>query len=118
MEEIFDGAAAQFGESLPRIAGAIVLLVLGLIAARIAGGIIGRALHRVGIDSLADKYNVHATIARAGIEPPVSRLLARVARLVLSLVVVVAAISLLGLAGSMSLSTRRCSSSPSCSPPW
>jgi small-conductance mechanosensitive channel len=99
VEEIFDRAAGELGESLPRIAGAIVLLVLGLIAARIAGSIIGRTLHGFGIDALADKYNVHATIGRAGIQPPVSRLLARIARLVLSLVVVVAAISLLGLAG-------------------
>jgi hypothetical protein len=67
VEEIFDRAAGELGESLPRIAGAIVLLVLGLIAARIAGGIIRRTLQGIGIDALADKYNVHATIARTGI---------------------------------------------------
>jgi small-conductance mechanosensitive channel len=61
--------------------------------------VIGRVVRGVGVDALADRYRIHATLARAGIQPPLSRFLARIGRVVLSIVVVVAAVSMLGLAG-------------------
>ncbi len=99
MNEILDRATAQLGESLPRIAGALLLLVIGLLVAWLIGIVARRTLQAAGIDGLADRYHVHRTLARAGIQPPLSRLIGRVTRIVLSVVVIVAALSLLGLAG-------------------
>jgi small-conductance mechanosensitive channel len=99
VNEILDRAASELGEFLPRLAGAVLLLVLGLVAAGIAGALARRALAAAGIDELADRFGVHRTLGRGGIAPPLSRLLGRIARIVLSIVVIVAAVSLLGLAG-------------------
>ena len=86
------------GEALPRIGGALLLLVLGLLVARLAGRFARRALNALGIDDLAERFGVHEVLARVGIERPFSRLMGRVVRLSLSVVVVFAAVSLLGLA--------------------
>ena len=86
------------GEALPRIGGALLLLALGLLVARLAGRFARRALNALGVDDLAERFGVHEVLARVGIERPLSRLMGRVVRLSLSVVVVFAAVSLLGLA--------------------
>lgn len=101
--EILDRAAATLGEALPRIGGAVLLLVLGLVVARLAGRLARRALEALGADTLADRFGVHEVLARVGIERPLSRLAGRIVRVVLTLVVIFAAVSLLGL-GALSAS--------------
>ena len=95
---ILDDAGRTFGEALPRIAGAVLLLVVGLIVASVAGRVARRALSRLGVDDLAERFRVHETLARVGLEPPLSRLLGRVVRIAIAVAVVFAAVSLLGLA--------------------
>ena len=86
------------GEALPRIGGALLLLVLGLLVARLAGRFARRALTALGVDDLAERFGVHEVLARVGIERPFSGLMGRIVRLSISVVVVIAAVSLLGLA--------------------
>jgi mechanosensitive ion channel-like protein len=100
---ILDTAGETLGGALPRIGGALVLLVLGLVVARIVGRLSRRALAAVGGDDLGERYRVHEVLARVGIQPPLSRVVGRVVWIVLAIVVVFAAVSLLGL-GALSAS--------------
>lgn len=100
---ILDTAGETLGGALPRIGGALVLLVLGLVVARIVGRLSRRAFAVVGGDDLAERYRVHEVLARVGIQPPLSRVVGRVVWIVLAIVVVFAAVSLLGL-GALSAS--------------
>ena len=100
---ILDRAAATLGEALPRIGGALLLLVIGLVAARVLARLARRALEALGADGLADRFGVHDVLARVGIERPLSRLVERIVRIVLTVVVIFAAVLLLGL-GALSAS--------------
>ena len=94
---IFDRARASLGESLPGILGAIVLLVVGLLLAMLAGRLTRRALVAMGLDGLAERYGVHDVIARLGFQRSLSHLIGTAVRVALSVVVLVASLSLLGL---------------------
>ena len=96
--DILSNAGETLGEALPRIGGAIVLLVVGVLVARLVGRFARRGLAAVGVDDLAERFGIHDVLARVGVDRPLSRLLGRVIRIVLTVVVVFAAISLLGLA--------------------
>jgi small-conductance mechanosensitive channel len=95
---VLSNAGETLGEALPRIGGAIVLLVVGVVVARLAGRFARRGLEAVGVDDLAERFGIHDVLARVGIDRPLSRLLGRLIRIVLTVVVVFAVISLLGLA--------------------
>jgi len=94
---ILERAGQSLGESLPRIAGAFVLLVVGLLVAWIVGRVARRVLDKVGLDDLAARFGINRALTRLGLTAPASRLIASTLRIVLSVVVVVAALSLLGL---------------------
>jgi small-conductance mechanosensitive channel len=95
---IVSRAAESLGQSLPRIGGALVLLVLGLIVARLAGRIVRRVLQALEVDKLAERYKVNDVLARAGLPRSLAHLLGRAVRIALMVVVVVASVSLLGFA--------------------
>ncbi len=94
---VLERAKASLGESLPGLAGALVLLVLGLLAAWILGRVASRALGAIGLDNLAERFGIHDVVERIGFERSLSRLIGRAVRLAVSVVVVMAAVSLLGL---------------------
>jgi small-conductance mechanosensitive channel len=96
---ILERAAATLGEALPRIGGALLLLVLGLLAARLADRLVRRALLAIGVDGLAERFGVHDVLAGVGLPRSLAAVLGRLVRITLAVVVVVAALSLLGLAG-------------------
>lgn len=95
---ILDRAANSLGQALPRIGGAIVLLVLGLILASLAGRLVGRALAAAGLDGLAARFGIDRALARVGSSRSVSQLLGAAVRIGLVVVTVVAAVTLLGFA--------------------
>ena len=97
LADVLDRALNTIGESLPRIGGAILLLLVGVIVARILGRLTRRALVAVGADELAERHGVHDVLARVGIERPLSRVAGRIVRIGLTVVVIFAAVSLLGL---------------------
>ena len=85
-------------QSLPRFVGAVVLLVVGLIVVRLVARVIRKALAVAGIDDHAERLRVHDALGRAGFGRPLSGAIELAVRLTLTLVVVFAALSLLGLA--------------------
>ena len=99
MTSILERAGATLGEALPRIGGAILLLVVGLVVASLAGRLVRRALLALGVDGLAERFGVHDVLARVGLPRSLAEVLGRLVRMTLAVVVVVAALSLLGLAG-------------------
>jgi len=94
---ILDRAGDSLGGFLPRLGGALLLLVLGIVVARLLGRLVRRALEGAGLDTLAERYGANEVIDRAGLGDSLSRLVASAVRIGLSLVVIFAALSLLGL---------------------
>ena len=94
---ILERAGESLGGSLPGLAGAIVLLVVGLLAARLVRRLLVRGLTAAGLDGLAERWGIHDVLTRVGLERSLARLIGTVARVGISVVVVIAALSLLGL---------------------
>ena len=95
---ILDTASDQLGSALPRVAAALLLLVAGVIVARIAGRLVRKALIGLGLDSAVERWHLPATLERAGLGRSLARIVGVVVRISLTVVVVFAALSLLGLA--------------------
>ena len=94
---VVDRATDSLGEFLPRLGGGLLLLVIGIVAARIVGRLLERALLATGMDDLADRFGVAEVLDKAKLGRSLSRLIGRAVRLGLTAVVVFAALSLLGL---------------------
>jgi small-conductance mechanosensitive channel len=93
----YDRAGDQFGQFLPRLGGALLLLIVGLIAAIVIGRIVRGALVRAGLDRFADRTNTNALLAQAGLGSSLAALIGTAVRLSVVVVAVFAALSLLGL---------------------
>ncbi len=94
---ILDQAGNQLGGFLPRFGGALLLLVVGLLLARLARTVLAKLLRGAGLDGAAEGVGVGDVLARVGLDRSLSSVVASAIRLVLSVVVVFAALSLLGL---------------------
>jgi small-conductance mechanosensitive channel len=94
---VFDRSGDQLGEFLPRLGGALALLVIGLLVAILLGRIVRRGLMRVGLDRFADRTGTQSLLAQAGLGDSLSALIGTAVRLSVVVVVVFAALSLLGL---------------------
>jgi small-conductance mechanosensitive channel len=94
---ILERAGDSLGEALPRLGGALVLLVVGILLALLAGRLVRQALLATGLDSLAERAGVHDVLARLGLERSLALLIGVAVRIALVVVAVVAAVSLLGL---------------------
>jgi small-conductance mechanosensitive channel len=97
LADILSRAGDTLGDFLPQLGGALALLVIGLLAARLIGALVRRALTRARLDELAGRWHVDDTLERAGLRTSLAGLCGRVVRIVLSVVVVFAALTLLGL---------------------
>lgn len=94
---VFGQAGQQLGGFLPRLGGAIALLLIGILLARILSRTLIKVLQGAGLDSLAERGGVSDVLDRAGLGRSLARVLGRALRIALTLVVVFAAVSLLGL---------------------
>jgi small-conductance mechanosensitive channel len=94
---IVDRAADTLGGFLPRLGGALVLLVIGIVVARILGKLLARGLRGAGLDALAERVGAADVLERARLGRSVSALVGRALRIGLTIVVLFAALSLLGL---------------------
>lgn len=94
---IIDQAGEQLGGFLPRLGGALLLLVVGVILARLVARLVRRALQAAGLDSAAESWGVADVLARAGLGRSLARVLGVALRISLTVIVVFAALSLLGL---------------------
>ena len=95
--DILDQAGNQLGTFLPRLGGALALLLIGIVAARIVARILGKTLNAFGLDDLAERWGVHDALERGGLPRSLTRVLVVAIRIGLTLVVIFAALSLLGL---------------------
>jgi small-conductance mechanosensitive channel len=93
----YDSAGDQFGHFLPRLGGALLLLIIGLIAAIVAGRIVRGALRRAGLDRFADRTNTNALLAQAGLGDSLAALIGTAVRISIVIIALFAALSLLGL---------------------
>lgn len=94
---ILGRAGEQLGGFLPRLGGALVLLVVGLLLTRLLARLLVRAMRGLGLDDLAERGGVHEVLDRAGLGRSLARVIGRAIRIALTLVVIFAALSLLGL---------------------
>lgn len=97
LSNILDRAAETLGQFLPRLGGALLLLGGGLLVARIVARALARGLSAAGLDRLGERFRVHDALERLGLVRSLTHLLGVAARTGLSLVVVFAALTLLGL---------------------
>jgi small-conductance mechanosensitive channel len=94
----FDRAADQLGDFLPRLGGALLLLIVGLLASIVLGRLTRRALTRAGLDRFADRSGTSELLDHAGLGTSLSALAGTAVRLTVVVVVSFAALTLLGLA--------------------
>lgn len=94
---VLDRAAASFGTYLPRLAAAVLVLVVGVLVATVIGRVVRRVLVRAGLDDLAVRHGVDEMLARLGLDRSLAALTARAVRLAVLVVTVVVAVSTLGL---------------------
>jgi len=94
---VIDEAGNQLGGFIPRLGGALLLLVIGIVIVRVLARLLRRGLRMAGVDSAAERWGVSDVLARAGLGRSLSHVLAVAVRISLTVVVVLAALSLLGL---------------------
>lgn len=94
---VLDQAGEALGGFLPRLGGALVLLLVGILLAALAGRLVRGALQRAGVDRAAERFGASDALERAGLGRSLGRLLGRAIRIGLTLIVIFASLSLLGL---------------------
>jgi small-conductance mechanosensitive channel len=94
---VLDEAGNQLGGFIPRLGGAVLLLVVGIVIARLLARLLRRGLRMAGLDSTAERLGVADVLERAGLGRSLAHVIAVAVRISLTVVVVFAALSLLGL---------------------
>jgi small-conductance mechanosensitive channel len=94
---ILGRAGESLGSFLPRLGGALALLLIGVLLVRLVARLLIKAMQKVGLDDLAERAGVHDALARAGLGRSLARVIGRALPVALTLVVIFAALSLLGL---------------------
>ena len=95
---VLDRAGDTLGEFLPQLAGAFALLVIGLLVAALVGRVVRRALIAARVDELSERWGVQETLNRVGLRSSLATITGSAVRLIISVMVVFAAVALLGLA--------------------
>jgi small-conductance mechanosensitive channel len=94
---ILERAGETLGDFLPQLAGALALLLIGLVFARLIGRVVRRGLRAAGLDDLAERWHVSDTLERAGLQRSLAGISGAAVRIVVSVIVVFAALTLIGL---------------------
>ena len=94
---ILDQAGNQLGGFIPRLGGALALLIIGLIVARLLGKLLATALRAADLDAIAERAGISDVLERAGLSRSLASVISVAIRLAVSVVVIFAALSLLGL---------------------
>ena len=95
---ILEKSGDQLGDFLPRLGGALALALVGLLVAALLGRLTRAALIRLKFDVGAERIGLSAILERAGLGDSPARLVGTAVRISVSVVVLFAALSLLGLA--------------------
>lgn len=91
---------------LPNLFGALALLLIGWLVARLVQFVIGGLLRRLRLDLLTERVGVSRLLSNAGLDPSASNLLARLAYWLILFVFVLAAAESLGLVGIAEMLNR------------
>jgi small-conductance mechanosensitive channel len=94
---ILDRAGDSLGGYLPRLGGALLLLFAGLLLAAIIRRALVKLLQAAKVDELGERWGVHEILGNLGLDRSLSVLIARAVRIAIVVVVLFAALSLLGL---------------------
>jgi hypothetical protein len=94
---VLDQAGNQLGGFIPRLGGALFLLLVGIVLARVFARLLRRGLRMAGLDSASERWGVADVLERAGLGRSLAHVIAVAVRISLTVVVVFAALSLLGL---------------------
>lgn len=94
---ILGQAGEGLGGFIPHLGGAIALLIIGLIVVRLLSRALAKLMQAAGVDDLATRGGVTRVIQQAGLGDSLAAVIARAIRIALSVVVIFAALSLLGL---------------------
>jgi small-conductance mechanosensitive channel len=94
---ILGQAGQELGAFIPRLAGALALLLIGLLIARLIARVLLHVLQAAGLDRFAENAGVVTVLERSGLGRSLAALIARAVRVGLAILVIVAALSLLGL---------------------
>ena len=94
---VFGEAGRALGGFIPRLGGALALLLIGLLIARLIGYLLRRSLEAAGLDRLSERAGIARVLGRSGLGESLSGLIARAIRIGVAIVVIFAAVSLLGL---------------------
>jgi small-conductance mechanosensitive channel len=94
---ILDRAGDSLGGYLPRLGGALLLLLAGLLVAAVIRRILVRLLRAARLDELGERWGVHDVLEGLGLGRSLAGLVARAVRIAIVFLVVFAALSLLGL---------------------
>ena len=97
MATVIDRAGDQLGDFLPRLAGALVLLVVGLLFAIVLGRITRGLLVRAGLDRFAERSGTSQLLSQAGLGDSLAALAGTAVRLTIVVIATFAALTLLGL---------------------
>ena len=95
---VLDRAGDTLGEFLPQLLGAFALLVIGLLVAALVGRLVRRGLIAARVDEFSERWGVQETLNRVGLRSSLATITGAAVRLVISVMVVFAAVALLGLA--------------------
>ena len=91
------GALAQFMAFIPRFLGALVILLVGWIIARVVRGLVTRGLRLVRFNEVADRAEIDQFLAKAGVRLDPAAVVGRLAYWFLLLIFVGAAFDAFGL---------------------
>jgi small-conductance mechanosensitive channel len=94
---ILGRAGESLGSFIPRLGGALALLVIGLLITRLIGRLLRKALEAAGLDRFGERVGAADLLERSGLGRSLAGVLARAVRIGLGILVLFAALSQLGL---------------------
>lgn len=93
---VLERAGEKLGDYLPRLAGALAVLVVGLIVAAVLSRLVRRGLRALGTDEMAERRGVHDALQLAGLGRSLSGVIAGAVRWTLYAIVAFAVFAVLG----------------------
>ena len=87
----------QVGAFVPRLAAALVVLIAGIVVARIVGRVLKTALGAAGLDRMAERWGVSDALERVGMGRSLTAIVATLVRSIILFVIALIAVSVLGL---------------------
>jgi small-conductance mechanosensitive channel len=82
---------------LPGVGGALVILIIGVLVAKLLGSLAARFLEKVGVDKAAEKIGIDDSEGELSIQTPLSRIGGKLVFWAIMLIAIMSASSLLGL---------------------